>query len=73
MLVTGLIYSSALKMEAVHSSETSLNFYHTTYHYIPKGNTLLLFSPCLALCKRRTENESKREQSSVENIWISEE
>jgi hypothetical protein len=54
MLIAGLIYSSALKMEVVHSSETSVNFHHTTYHHLPEENTLLLFAPCLAVCKRRT-------------------
>jgi hypothetical protein len=33
---TRLAYSSALKLEAVRSSETSVNFYYTKLRHIPK-------------------------------------
>jgi hypothetical protein len=35
MLVVHLADPSALKMESVHSSETSVNFYQTTWRTIP--------------------------------------
>jgi hypothetical protein len=40
-----LVSSSTLKIEAVRSSEMSVNFYRTARHYIPEGRTLrdLLF------------------------------
>jgi hypothetical protein len=44
MLVAGLIYCSGLKMEAIYSSETFVDFYRTTCHHILEENTLLLFS-----------------------------
>jgi hypothetical protein len=34
-----LDYSSILKINAVRSSETSLNFYRTTRNHIPEDNT----------------------------------
>jgi hypothetical protein len=37
-----LVYSSALKTEAVRSSETSMDFYRTTWRYIPEDSTSLL-------------------------------
>jgi hypothetical protein len=39
-LIPCLAYSSTLKMEATCSSETSVNFRHTTWHYIPEYGTL---------------------------------
>jgi hypothetical protein len=36
MLVLCVAFSSALKMEAVCSLETSVNFYRTTRRYIPE-------------------------------------
>jgi hypothetical protein len=35
-----LAYSSTLKMEATRSSETSVDFYRTTWRYIPEDRTL---------------------------------
>jgi hypothetical protein len=47
-LVAGLGYSSASKMEAVRSSETSLNIYQTIRSHIPRGrhrgNTIIASS-----------------------------
>jgi hypothetical protein len=40
MLVYCLVYSSILKMEAVRSSETSLEFYRTTQRYNKEYHTL---------------------------------
>jgi hypothetical protein len=40
MLVSSLAYSSALKMEATCSSETSVDFQRTMRSYIPEGRTL---------------------------------
>jgi hypothetical protein len=39
-LVSCSAYSSTLKMEALCSSETSVDFQRTTWHYTPKDNTL---------------------------------
>jgi hypothetical protein len=41
MLVTYLSYSSTLKMEGTYSSETSVEFQRTTWHYIPEDRTIL--------------------------------
>jgi hypothetical protein len=38
-LVSCSTYSSTLKMEAICSSETSVNFERTTRHYTPEGST----------------------------------
>jgi hypothetical protein len=38
-----LIYSLTLKMEAVHSSKTSVDFYWTIRHYVPEDSTLPRF------------------------------
>jgi hypothetical protein len=38
--VVRLVYSSTLKMEAIFSSETSLNFQRNIQRYIPEGSTL---------------------------------
>jgi hypothetical protein len=35
-----LAYSSTLKMEAIYSSEASVNFQRTTRRYIPENVTL---------------------------------
>jgi hypothetical protein len=35
-----LAYSLIMKIEAVHSSETSVNFYRTTRRHIPEGSTV---------------------------------
>jgi hypothetical protein len=40
MLDTNLDYSSTLKMKAICSSGTSVNFERTTRHFIPEGRTL---------------------------------
>jgi hypothetical protein len=40
LFVASLVYLSTLKTEAVHSSETSVNFYPTTRHHIPEDGTL---------------------------------
>jgi hypothetical protein len=40
MLVSCLAYSLALKMEAICSSETSVNFQRTARCYIPEDRTL---------------------------------
>jgi hypothetical protein len=39
LLVSSMDSSSILKMEAVRSHETSVNFYKTIQHHIPKGCT----------------------------------
>jgi hypothetical protein len=39
-LVSCLAYSPTPKMEAIHSSETSVDFYHTTRCYVPEDSTL---------------------------------
>jgi hypothetical protein len=36
LLAARLAYSSTLKLEAVRSSETSVNFHHTKRRHIPK-------------------------------------
>jgi hypothetical protein len=43
MLVAGLIYSSTMKMEVVHSSETSVNLYQASCHHISEESVLLSF------------------------------
>jgi hypothetical protein len=40
MVAACLTYSSNLKMEAVFSSEMSVNFYHTAWRHIPENATL---------------------------------
>jgi hypothetical protein len=40
MIISCLAYSSTLKMEAVCSSETSVDLHWTTRRYIPKDTTL---------------------------------
>jgi hypothetical protein len=40
MLVSCSAYSLTLKMEATHSSETSVEFQRTTRHYVPEDRTL---------------------------------
>jgi hypothetical protein len=40
LLATCLAYLSTLNMDRVCSSETSVNFYRTTQHYIPANNIL---------------------------------
>jgi hypothetical protein len=40
MLVSCLAYSSTLKMEATCSSEMSVDFQRTIWHYIPEYRTL---------------------------------
>jgi hypothetical protein len=39
LLTTHFAYALTLKMEAVCSSETSVNFYWATQHYIPVDST----------------------------------
>jgi hypothetical protein len=41
LLVSCLAFSSAVRMEAVRFSETSLDFYQTKLHYIPEDSILL--------------------------------
>jgi hypothetical protein len=36
LLVSSLVHSFTLKMEAVHFSEISVNFYQTTKHYLQR-------------------------------------
>jgi hypothetical protein len=43
MLVSRLVYSSALKMGVTSSSKTSINFHRTTRRYIPEDRTLLTY------------------------------
>jgi hypothetical protein len=42
LLVAYFPYPSTLKMETVRSSETSVNFYQTTYYKIPENGTLYI-------------------------------
>jgi hypothetical protein len=37
-LMLAFFYFLSLKMEAVHSSEMLVKFYHTTWHHIPEDN-----------------------------------
>jgi hypothetical protein len=39
-LVSYLAYSTTLKMEAIYSSETSVDFQQTTRRYIPEDRTI---------------------------------
>jgi hypothetical protein len=41
-LVSCSAYSSALKMEAIYSSETSVDIQRTTRRYIPEDSTFLV-------------------------------
>jgi hypothetical protein len=43
-LVSCLAYSSTLKMEAICSSETSVDFQRTTWRYIPEDRTLHMYN-----------------------------
>jgi hypothetical protein len=45
-LIFCLAYSSALKMEATHSSEISIDFQQCTQHYVPEDRILQIFN-CL--------------------------
>lgn len=36
LLLTCLAYSSTQKMQVINSSNTLVNFYHTTWHHMPK-------------------------------------
>jgi hypothetical protein len=38
LLVSRLAYSLSLEMEAIHSSEISVNFYQTTWFHIPEDS-----------------------------------
>jgi hypothetical protein len=40
MLVSCLSYSLVLKMEAIYSSETSVDFHQSTGRYIPEERTI---------------------------------
>jgi hypothetical protein len=40
LVLSCLVHSSTLKTEAVCSSETSVDFYQTTWHYTPEDSTL---------------------------------
>jgi hypothetical protein len=40
VLISCMANSSSLKMEAIRSSETSVNFHRTTWRYIPEGRSL---------------------------------
>lgn len=40
---------SVLKMESVHSSETLVNFFNTTPHYIPEDSATIHFLTCLRI------------------------
>jgi hypothetical protein len=42
MQVSFLVYFSTLNMEAICSSETSVNFQQTTRHFIPEDNILIV-------------------------------
>jgi hypothetical protein len=44
LLVTYMVYSSTLKLEAVRSFATSVNFYGTARHYMPQESTFQQFS-----------------------------
>lgn len=41
-LLACLVYSLIVKLDMVHPSETSANFYQTTRHNIPEDNTFLV-------------------------------
>jgi hypothetical protein len=46
LLVPCFSYSSTLKVEAIYSSETSIDFQRTTRRYIPECWTLQMFQGC---------------------------
>jgi hypothetical protein len=47
-LVSSLVYYSALKIEAICSSETSVDFYKTAWRYIP-GDRILKYADFVVL------------------------
>jgi hypothetical protein len=47
MLVSCLAYSSTLKMEAICSSDTSVDFQQFTRRYIPEDSTLYTHVACI--------------------------
>jgi hypothetical protein len=53
LLVACLAYFSTLKMDAVYSSEMSVNFYQTTWHHIPEDSTLLKYAVTLEIFTKR--------------------
>jgi hypothetical protein len=53
MLVSCSAYSSTLKMEAICSSETSVDFQRNARRYIPEDSTVL---KCVDFKKWKTEN-----------------
>jgi hypothetical protein len=59
MLIACLAYSSILKMEAVCSSEMSVNLCQTTWHYIPEGSSLHTVNKLLDFCVMRLEGHAK--------------
>jgi hypothetical protein len=46
LLAVSSVYSSTLKMEAVRSSEMSVNFYRTTRRHILHASIVLMFIYC---------------------------
>jgi hypothetical protein len=44
MLVPCSAYSSTLKIEAISSSETSVDFQRTTWRYVPEDRTLKIIA-----------------------------
>jgi hypothetical protein len=52
-----LVYSSAMKMKVVHSSEISMNMYQTTWRNIPESSTLY--------CHRREILISKKQGDRI--------
>jgi hypothetical protein len=63
LMVACFVYALALKMEAVRSSETSMNFNWTTWCHIPESNTLNTGS-VFGLCPRADVHHVKEIQES---------
>jgi hypothetical protein len=69
LLVVYLTYSLTPKMEAVHSSILSANFYQTTWHHIPEDSTVL--SMFLFYCFSHQHIAEQGLLSSVGRIFVS--
>jgi hypothetical protein len=75
MLVPCLGYSSTLKMKAVPSLETLVNFYQTTRRYIPEDSTFIVtavrtFNPFQYSVIRPERLKSPMYQSGKSVLWL---
>jgi hypothetical protein len=62
-----LAYSSAQKMEALHSSKILVNFYQITWYHIPQGGTL--YSYYCDKHKQMYSNNTKMGKLQVWGLW----